>query len=99
MLYTNNSLGSAKVTFHAINFSVDRVLSQVEKKKRVLGIFIDLSKAFDKLKHGKLLVKLENYGIRGTVHKILTRYLSGRDQQLNSKLCLPATAFLVRGER
>ena len=98
MLYTNNSLGSAKVAFHAINFSV-RVLSQVEKKKRVLGIFIDLSKAFDTLKHGKLLVKLENYGIRGTVHKILTRYLSGRDQQLNSKLCLPATAFLVRGER
>ena len=49
-------------------------------RKHVLGIFIDLSKAFDTLEHSKLLVKLENYGIRGTAHKILTSYLSGRDQ-------------------
>ena len=67
-------------TCHAINFSVNKVLSQVEKKNHVLGIFIDLSKAFDTLEHSKLLVKLENYGIRGTAHKILTSYLSGRDQ-------------------
>ena len=32
---------------HAVNYSVDKVISEIEKKKHVIGIFIDMSKAFD----------------------------------------------------
>ena len=70
-------------TCHAINYSVNKILSEVEKKKHVLGIFIDLSKAFDTLEHNKLLAKLEHYGIRGIAQSILKSYLSGRDQLTN----------------
>jgi hypothetical protein len=72
-------------TCHAINFSVCKVLSEVEKKNHVLGIFIDLSKAFDTLEHSKLLTKLQHYGIRGVAHKILKSYLSDREQLTNFK--------------
>ena len=36
-------------TSHAINYSINKILGEVEKKRHVNGIFIDLSKAFDQL--------------------------------------------------
>jgi hypothetical protein len=70
-------------TSHAMNFSVNKVWSETEQGKHMLGIFIDLSKAFDTLDHSKLLFKLEYYGIRGTAYEILKSYLTGRDQLTN----------------
>ena len=67
-------------TCHAINVSVSEVLRNIEKKRHVLGIFIDLSKAFDTIEHRKLLAKLEYFGIRGTAHKLVESYLTSRDQ-------------------
>ena len=72
-------------TCHAINFSINRVLNEVENKNHVLGIFIDLSKAFDTLEHSKLLIKIQHYGIRGVAHNILKSYLTGREQSTNFK--------------
>ena len=59
---------------HTIDYSINRLLSEIEAKKHVIGIFIDLSKAFDTFDHNILLSKLEHYGIRGicrTEHNIL----------------------------
>ena len=47
-----------------------------------LGVFIDLSKAFDTVDHELLLLKLDNYGIRGTNLKWFKDYLSNRKQCL-----------------
>ena len=48
------------------NYSVKYVTDNIEQKKHVIGIFLDLSKAFDTICHSKLLYKLQNYGIRGS---------------------------------
>ena len=67
-------------TSHAVNYSVNHIVEHINAKKHVLGIFIDLSKAFDTISHEKLLVKLNNYGIRGKVNDLLCSYLSSRKQ-------------------
>ena len=67
-------------TSHAVNYSVDKILTSIENKKHVIGIFIDLSKAFDTINHKLLLTKLEIYGIRGICLKLIQSYLTNREQ-------------------
>ena len=69
-------------TSHAIHDSINFIKSCHAKSRHVLGIFIDLSKAFDTIDHKILLSKLQNYGIRGTPHELLKSYLSDRYQQV-----------------
>ena len=67
-------------TSHAVNYSVHKILKNLEEKNHVIGIFIDLSKAFDTIDHEKLLVKLEHYGIRGNSYNLIKSYLLNRIQ-------------------
>ena len=48
----------------------------------VRGIFLDLSKAFDKVWHQGLLFKLESFGIREKLLNLLEDYLSNRFQRI-----------------
>ena len=45
-----------------------------------IGVFLDLSKAFDTLDHRILLYKLEYFEIRGLPQKLFQSYLDGRKQ-------------------
>ena len=70
-------------TSNALNYSVEHIESLRAQKQHVLGIFIDLSKAFDTIDHGKLITKLERYGIRGNTLQLIASYLSNRKQYVN----------------
>ena len=54
------------------------------KQWRILtiGIFIDLSKAYDVLNHELLLEKLLSYGVRGTTNLWFRSYLTNRRQSI-----------------
>jgi hypothetical protein len=67
-------------TSHAVNYSVKIIDDALHKRNHVLGIFIDLSKAFDTIDHKTLLVKLNRYGIRGKALSLIESYLSRRTQ-------------------
>ena len=45
-------------------------------------IIMDFTEAFDKVPHRRLLHKLNYYGIRGSTHKWISSWLSGRSQQV-----------------
>ena len=70
-------------TSHALNNSINLIQKALKDKDHVLGIFIDLSKAFDTIDHKILLEKLNIYGVRGTPLKLIESYLSGRNQYVS----------------
>ena len=67
-------------TNHALHTSVTSIIENINRKKNVLGIFIDFSKAFDTISHSILLDKLDHYGIRGVALSLMKSYLSNRYQ-------------------
>ena len=48
----------------------------------VRHVFLDMSKAFDKVWHEGLLFKLKQNGISGSVLKLLPSYLNERKQRV-----------------
>ena len=74
-------------TSHAIITLVERVTKALDTGKYVVGVFLDLKKAFDTVDHAILLRKLECYGIKGNILNWFTSYLSYRSQyvEYNSK--------------
>ena len=62
----------------------DKINEAVENNQFSIGIFVDLSKAFDTLNHNILLNKLYYYGIRGdVVYEWFKTYLSNRYQYVH----------------
>ena len=59
---------------------LDRVLGQMDKHKIPINFHIDLSKAFDSLRHDILLDKLSYYVITHPAKKLIKSYLSNRKQ-------------------
>ena len=56
------------------------ILKSFEENKYTLGVFIDLSKAFDTVNHDILLTKLKYFGIKNTYIDWFKSYLENRKQ-------------------
>ena len=54
----------------------------IENRKQLDVILLDFSKAFNKVPHRRLLLKLHHYGIRGTTQQWIAHFLQGRDQKV-----------------
>ena len=65
-------------TEHGILQLTRDITSSFEKGKYTLGVFIDLSKAFDSADHQILIKKLQYYVIDGTALEWFKSYLSNR---------------------
>ena len=48
----------------------------------IRGVFLDISKAFDKVWHEGLIFKLKTYGVEGKLIMLLENYLKNRNQRV-----------------
>ena len=86
-LSSNNLLNSTQYGFReglstslAITKLTQDITNSIETKKTTVGVFLDMSKAFDTIDHNILMQKLYHIGIRGVPHKWIENYLSNRKQ-------------------
>jgi hypothetical protein len=80
---------------------IDEISKSIDDKKITVGVFVDLSKAFDTVNHNILLAKLNYYGIRGNVYDWFKSYFQNRKQYVTinnvSSGFLPITCGVPQG--
>ena len=59
---------------------VNKIYGGLDDRNEIAIIFLDISKAFDRVWHAGLLFKLKSYGITGKLLQWLQSYLTGRKQ-------------------
>ena len=84
-------------TTHATVDFLQTVERALHDQEYAIGIFCDLSKAFDTLDHDILLKKLDHYGIRGKWHAWIKSYLSNRKQYVDMNGTLSNTEAITVG--
>ena len=101
MFETQYGFRKGRNTTHAILDFIKTIEEAIESNQYAIGIFCDLSKAFDTLDHEILLKKLDHYGIRGLANSWFRSYLENRRQyvELNNKksTCLPLPTGVPQG--
>ena len=88
-LESNNILTSAQFGFRkdvhiedAVFFLLNNIITLLDQRQHVGGIFCDLTKAFDCVNHNILLNKLHYYSIRGICFSWFKSYLENRRQRV-----------------
>ena len=71
---------------NAISELLGHIIKGKERNKSTACVFLDLSKAFDTIKHEVLLAKLERYGIRGIALNWFRSYLTDRKIRVKCKV-------------
>ena len=67
-------------TTHALIDLTETIRKALDDNEFACGVFLDIKKAFNTVKHDVLLKKIEHYGVKGHVLKWFTSYLSERKQ-------------------
>ena len=81
-IITSSQFGfmESRSTENAILTFTKDILNSFDCNNYTIGVFLDLSKAFDTVNHPILLAKLDHYGIRSIPHIWFSSYLSNRKQ-------------------
>lgn len=76
---------------------VERLTSNLQNDENVDAIYLDFSKAFDKVDHAILLHKLQNIGIRGQLLNWLKSFLTDRVQKVSVNTFLSYESTVISG--
>ncbi len=59
----------------------DKIGNLLDRSKQIDVIYLDMSKAFDKVSHNRLLLRLRDFGFSGNIRNWFRSYLQDRRQQ------------------
>lgn len=79
-----------------INIS-DSILKSIDNKLAAVSVFLDFSKAFDRVNHALLCNKLKYYGLDEVSVAFFTCYLEGRSQFVRTQHGISSTELVVSG--
>jgi hypothetical protein len=84
---TQNGFRKGKCMETAVQSFIEIIQEALDKRVHSIGIFIDLTKAYDTLNHKVLLEKLSSYGIGGITNLWFKSYLTNRDKPKQLQQC------------
>ena len=87
-------------TSHYLISLYDFILSRTDSSnlpKAILVALIDFSKAFNRINHAKVIVRLSDWGVPGWLLRILISYLTGRSMILRYKGSQSSRHFIPGG--
>ena len=84
-------------TSHAIITLVEKISKALDTGKIVVGVFLDLKKAFDTVDHSILLKKLYALGVRGNIYEWFNSYLRNRTQFVSYNTINSETMSITHG--
>ena len=99
----SNQSGNKKwhSTETSLTSTTDAILRAIDQTKATAVVYLDMSKAFDSIKHEILITKLKNIGLSSSALTWFCSYLSQRSQvvRINSTLsdALPVTCGVPQG--
>ena len=70
-------------TSHTLINLTETINRQLDGKKLVAGVIIDLEKALDSVNRSILSDKLKHYGFRGKINELILSFLSNRRQYVS----------------
>jgi hypothetical protein len=82
-----NSFRKGKCIEATVQSFIEIIQEALDKRVHTIGIFIDLTRAYDILNHKLLLEKLSSYGISGSKNSWFRSYLTNRRQFIEINQC------------
>ena len=94
---TQHGFRSGRSTVTQLLQYYDSILSLVEEGHNVDAIYLDFSKAFDKVDHNILLAKLQNINVGGKLIKWIESFLKNRQQAVRVEKMLSEKEWVTSG--
>ena len=82
-------------TNHVVILLIEKVAKALDTRKIVIGVYLDIKKAFDVISHHILLRKLYALGIRGNIFNWIKSYLTNRSQFVSYNNVKSETKFVT----
>lgn len=75
LTWRNSGYKKKDSTIHQLTYIVNNIYKNLDNKQENCLVFLDQSKAFDRIFHDRLKQKLSALGINGTLYQLLSNYL------------------------
>ena len=75
----------------------EEVMKMIDEFRTVDVVYMDFSKAFDKVPHGRLVQKVKSHGIRGELARWIQNWLGQRRQRVIAEGCVSEWRAVTSG--